>query len=316
MHRGQKKILSRAAALVLSVMFFPASLYYSALNACDDEIGSLLFDDYGHGAFKRSVGTLAEQESDISPEAPDYDEIYSVISRDFEEQAAKVFVGGSPYPYLVAEHCGEIYVALCDFLSFASGGHEEKTECAPSDLYFCHDGRCVFCENGVIDANGKTAVPLAAAAWCAGMSVTESGDELFVSGDYSPVASGSDYYNEEDLYWLSRIISCESRSESFLGKIAVGNVVLNRVASSEFPDDVKGVVFDRRYGVVQFSPAAGDAIYREPDGESVDAAKVCLEGFSLSDEILYFMNPKLASGNWISENREAVMTIGAHTFYS
>ena len=93
-------------------------------------------------------------------------------------------------------------------------------------------------------------------------------------------------------------------------------MVLNRVASADFPNDVKSVVFDNRYGVVQFSPAAGSAIYRDPDEESVAAAMVCLEGVSLSDVILYFMNPRLASGDWISKNREAVMTIGAHTFYS
>ena len=42
-------------------------------------------------------------------------------------------------------------------------------------------------------------------------------------------------YTEEDLYWLSRIISAESRGESLLGQMAVGSVILNRRASGKFP---------------------------------------------------------------------------------
>ena len=50
-------------------------------------------------------------------------------------------------------------------------------------------------------------------------------------------------YNKDDLYWLSRIISAEARGESLEGQIAVGNVVLNRVRSTSYPNTVYGVVF-------------------------------------------------------------------------
>ena len=66
------------------------------------------------------------------------------------------------------------------------------------------------------------------------------------------LTSGSAYYNQNDLYWLSRIISAESAGESLEGQIAVGNVVLNRVASPQYPSTVYGVIFDR-VGGVQFS---------------------------------------------------------------
>lgn len=49
-----------------------------------------------------------------------------------------------------------------------------------------------------------------------------------------------------DLYWLSRIISAESRGESLKGQIAVGNVVLNRVEEDDFPDTIPAVIFDRK----------------------------------------------------------------------
>ena len=55
-------------------------------------------------------------------------------------------------------------------------------------------------------------------------------------------------YNEDDVYWLSRIISAESRGEPLEGQIAVGNVVLNRVRSSAYPNTIYGVIFDRKHG--------------------------------------------------------------------
>ena len=49
-------------------------------------------------------------------------------------------------------------------------------------------------------------------------------------------------YDEEDLYWLSRIISAESQGEPLLGQLAVGHVVLNRVAHKNYPGTIHGVI--------------------------------------------------------------------------
>ena len=122
-------------------------------------------------------------------------------------------------------------------------------------------------------------------------------------------------YDSEVLYWLSRIISSESRGESLAGQIAVGNVVLNRVRSEQFPDSVYGVIFDTRYGV-QFTPISNGTIYDTPAESSVIAAKICLEGYTLSDNIYYFLNKSVATSLWVHNNRPYVMTIGAHSFYS
>ena len=48
---------------------------------------------------------------------------------------------------------------------------------------------------------------------------------------------------------------------------------------------------------------------------AVIAAKICLDGYSISDEILFFMNPRIATSNWISKNRPFAFTIGNHDFY-
>lgn len=121
-------------------------------------------------------------------------------------------------------------------------------------------------------------------------------------------------YDADDLYWLSRIISAESRGEPFLGQIAVGNVVINRMNSGLYPNTIYGVIFDQEYGT-QFTPVANGTIYDTPTESAVIAAKICLEGYTLSDSILFFMNPRIATSNWISENRTFAFTIANHDFY-
>jgi N-acetylmuramoyl-L-alanine amidase len=135
------------------------------------------------------------------------------------------------------------------------------------------------------------------------------------SGDSRLLRNGAQTYQADQVYWLSRIISAEAQGEPMEGKIAVGNVVLNRVLSSQFPNTIYGVIFDKKYGV-QFSPVANGTIYNTPTMDSIIAAKICLEGYSLSDDVLYFVNPKKAPGSWISKNRPYAFTIGNHTFYN
>ena len=121
-------------------------------------------------------------------------------------------------------------------------------------------------------------------------------------------------YTADDLYWMSRIISAESRGEPLVGKLAVGTVVMNRVAGEEFPDSIYDVIFDREWGV-QFTPTANGTIYHDPTEESVLAAKMVLEGARVAGDSLYFLAPELTDNHWIMENREYVTTIGCHWFY-
>lgn len=138
-----------------------------------------------------------------------------------------------------------------------------------------------------------------------------------VTGEVSVSSNVEDQtsnYSADDLYWLSRIISAESQGEPLDGKIAVGNVVLNRVASSDFPDTIYDVIFDSRWGG-QFEPVRNGTIYNNPTDESIQAAKLCLEGTNVVGDSLYFLAPALAQNFWIPQNREYVATIGCHEFY-
>ena len=135
-----------------------------------------------------------------------------------------------------------------------------------------------------------------------------------LTGAARGLVSADKYYRSDDLYWLSRIISAESRGEPLIGQVAVGNVVLNRKDSSDYPNTIYGVIFDRKYGV-QFSPVADGSIYREPTYSSVLAAKICLEGVSVSEKILFFMQPEISTSSWIVNNRKYAFTIENHYFF-
>jgi len=118
-----------------------------------------------------------------------------------------------------------------------------------------------------------------------------------------------------DLYWLSRIINAESGGEPYSGKVAVGSVILNRVASSAFPNTVKGVIFEYYQNIPQFSPVAEGTIYNTPSQESINAAKEAISGQKPVGNSTYFFNPKKAEGKWIVKNKTYVAQIGEHVFY-
>ncbi|MBM7853970.1 N-acetylmuramoyl-L-alanine amidase [Desulfohalotomaculum tongense] len=119
----------------------------------------------------------------------------------------------------------------------------------------------------------------------------------------------------DEVYWLARIIHAEAEAEPFVGKVAVGNVILNRVNSSKFPNTIYGVIFDKQYGRTQFSPVIDGRIYNTPGDESIKAAKAALKGYRPVGSALYFLNPKKSQNFWIVKNRKYMTTIGKHDFY-
>ena len=186
-----------------------------------------------------------------------------------------------------------------------------------SSDYLTSNGRYLYLDCAPQIVDGKLYIPVRTLAkiYCQYINWNEIAEcvELISTGEV--LENGATYYNSDDLYWLSRIISAESREESLLGKIAVGNVVMNRVCSPSYPDTIYGVIFDHRFGV-QFTPSVNNTIYKNPTEESVVAAKICLEGYSVTANAIYFLNKKTATSNWIVNNRTFLQTIGNHSFYS
>ena len=167
----------------------------------------------------------------------------------------------------------------------------------------------------VIMTNGRMYVPMSSLIKALSLSFTESNSSVSTRGVIAPIKHASSYYDADSVYWLSRIISAESRGESLLGQIAVGTVIMNRVRSNQFPNTIWGVIFDRKYGL-QFSPVGNGTIYNTPAYTSVLAAKICLEGFSVDKNIVYFVAPRVVPNSWIQRNRQYEFTIGNHDFYS
>ena len=128
------------------------------------------------------------------------------------------------------------------------------------------------------------------------------------------VTSPGAAYDAAELYWLSRIIYAESGAESMTGQIAVGNVILNRMESSRFPNTVEGVIFDRK-DAVQFEPVSNGQIYKTPSAQSVEAARRVLDGENVIGSALYFYAPALSQGVWINASCTYQQTIGCHRFY-
>jgi Cell wall hydrolyses involved in spore germination len=183
--------------------------------------------------------------------------------------------------------------------------------------YITSNGRVFYSDSPVIIIGETLYIPVRSAAAATGAAVTwsENSSTVTVEARSSTIPSADEYYNADDLLWLSRIIHAESRGEPLTGKIAVGCVIINRMSSPDFPDSIYSVIFDSKHGT-QFTPTASGTIYNTPTEESETAAKICLEGYTLSDSIQYFINESIATSTWVSTTRQYQLTIGNHDFYS
>lgn len=186
-----------------------------------------------------------------------------------------------------------------------------------ADTYFMVNDRYLYLPDGAYNVNGTLLMPIRTLAKIFNASVNWDYSAWSIDinlSQYGILESGESFYDEESLYWLSRVISAEAGIEPFLGQIGVGNVVLNRVedTSGFFPNTIKGVIFQS--GQFQVVPAG--TIYNEPFKESVIAAKLCLEGYNVVGESLYFLNPAISSNYWFRATQTYVTTIKNHEFYA
>lgn len=227
---------------------------------------------------------------------------------------------------------GQCYVSVEDFLTQAQpqavvsqveGGISISASTGTETLemsvydgasYVVANDRYLYVPSGVVNLDGELAIPVNTMAKILNLELVRDDEtgyiRLYTQEGQTYLTWGSAYYNSNDFYWLSRIIYAESGNQPMAGKIAVGNVVMNRVASYKFPNTVKGVIFQTN----QFSPAASGSIYRDPNWDSQVAAKLVLDGAVVLDNALFFNVAGLNS--YASRNRAYVATIGAHAFYA
>ncbi|WP_079508659.1 cell wall hydrolase [Mesobacillus jeotgali] len=116
------------------------------------------------------------------------------------------------------------------------------------------------------------------------------------------------FIKEEEVKLLARLVHAEAKGEPYEGKVAVAEVVLNRVENEQFPDTVKEVIYQRN----AFQPVQNGAINKPANEEAVKAVEDALENDNNMD-YLYFYNPETATSQWIF-TRDVVKTIGKHAF--
>ena len=114
---------------------------------------------------------------------------------------------------------------------------------------------------------------------------------------------------ENNVNLLARLISAEARGEPYVGQVAVGAVVLNRVEHPSFPNTISGVIYQSG----AFT-CVTDGQFQQPVAESAyRAARDALNGWDPSGGALYYFNPATATSKWIW-SRPLIVTIGKHRF--
>ncbi|MCI8553833.1 MAG: spore cortex-lytic enzyme [Clostridiales bacterium] len=134
---------------------------------------------------------------------------------------------------------------------------------------------------------------------------------LRAMGIYSSSSSGggSGKFSQSDINLMARMISAEARGESYTGQVAVGAVILNRIAHPSFPDTLSGVLYQKG----AFS-ALTDGQFNQPVSESAyKAARDAINGWDPTGGAVYYYNPRTATNQWI-RSRPVVATIGKHVF--
>lgn len=181
-------------------------------------------------------------------------------------------------------------------------------------LYVVANGRYLYVPELVQGSEGgQVSVPLRTVAKAFGAAVNyDSATKVTsVTRGSGAIQSGDSYYDQEDLFWLSRVIYRESGNQTMEGQMAVGNVILNRIADPIFPDTVEGVLAQKN----QFSTYASGVLAKtDPSQASVIAAKLVLDGGVVEETrgALFFDS---GVNSWASRNREHIATLGGHKFY-
>lgn len=188
--------------------------------------------------------------------------------------------------------------------------------------YMTVNGRYIYTPGGFVMVGDEPYIPIEAARAMFNAEIEVAEDmsrvELSLEGA-GVITGGSQYYtlsfDSTEVFWLSRIIFAEATDEPLAGRIAVGNVVLNRVAHEEYPDNIYDVIFDTKGGV-QFDTTLYGDILNDADELSVAAAYMALDGVNTAGNSLFFVNPDKANDGWFRSALEYVTTIGKHDFYT
>lgn len=189
---------------------------------------------------------------------------------------------------------------------FVARGEGVHMTARNGDVYLQINGRYIYIPGGVkAGEDGSAWLPVRTVAAALGAQVAwQNGRVEFTTGG-SPMTWEGRPYTDADLDLVARVITHESGYQPFLGQIAVGNVIVNRVKSPAFPGTVAEVVYQQG----QFPHATDYA----PTDQATLAAKLALEGAQVVPGAYWFNGAGKAC--WASRNKALIATIGGHAFY-
>ncbi len=125
--------------------------------------------------------------------------------------------------------------------------------------------------------------------------------------------------SEDEVIMLERIVEAEASGEDMIGKILIANVIFNRMADEEFPDTIKGVIFQKVSGDYQFSPISDERYWSVKITKGTKkAVERALEGEDYSEGALYFIarkRTKTSSAKWFDQHLDWLFKHGGHEFY-
>ena len=107
-------------------------------------------------------------------------------------------------------------------------------------------------------------------------------------------------YSEEEIQILAKCVEAEAGEENFNAQEYITKVILNRVKSSQFPNSISEVIYQRRGKIPQFSVAYNGMMNREVKKSTLSSVyKVLVNGSDLPDYVYYFYD-KSVKGNWVN----------------
>ncbi|MFC7680494.1 cell wall hydrolase [Paenibacillus sp. GCM10028914] len=108
---------------------------------------------------------------------------------------------------------------------------------------------------------------------------------------------------------MSKVIYGEARGESYTGQVAIGAVLMNRFKSSQFPNTMKGVIYQKN----AFTVVTDGQFNLKPSQTAYKAALDAVRGVDPTKNALYYFNPKLTTSKWML-SRPRTVKIGNHIF--
>ncbi|OUP58925.1 cell wall hydrolase [Pseudoflavonifractor sp. An184] len=298
------------------------------MGAGVEEDSAALVDESGSESVQTAAARVgaeeqAEPASAVSGESvlsqvEEVDPALTVDGQPVSTDVAKTYRGDTTYVALVpmSKCLDSTILSKWDAGTRTATVHNDKLvlKATVGNLYLTVNNRYFYAPEGIQIENGQVMVPLSALVKAFDGSLTWNGSTgiTAVTRGSGAAKFGEQYYNADDLFWLSRVIYTESGNQPLEGKMAVGNVVMNRVKHPSFPGTIEGVLAQKNQFTTYWS---GHIARSTPNAESVIAAKLVLDGGVVEEvkNALYFDS---AANSWASRNRTCVAVIGGHRFYA